>query len=88
MLICASGEMGSMGRSCSKCLIAWHLAVARTHREVGTQSALGCRTLGSSIDPQGGGGGTQSLWQGQWWVVCIPRGVRAMGGNRLQCPLL
>ena len=83
----ASRKMEAMGRTSTQCMVARPFTVARTHREV-AQAVPGCKALDIGSDPQGGVDGGQSLWQQQQLGVCVPRGVTAVGGPWLQCPLL
>ena len=84
--MCPSREMDTMCRACSQCLVARSLTVVGIHREVRVQAAPGCGSLGNGSNPQGCGGGVQSLRQWQLWDVCIPREVRAMSDTQLLCP--
>ena len=80
--VLASGEVDTMGRASSPCLVAGPLTVARTLGEV-AQAPPGGRALESGSDTLGGIFGTQGVWQWQqqsqqqWQqqCVCILRGV-------------
>ena len=77
--------MEAVGRASSQCLVAGPLTVVRTYGKV-AQAAPSFRVMGSGSDPQAGVGSAQSLWQWQQQGMYVPRGVRATGDARMQCP--
>lgn len=78
--------MVAIGKAYSQCLVAGHLAVARTHKEVTVPAAPGCRSLGSGSDPQVGGSDAQSLWQQKWLGHVCSQGSEGNGWHLVAGP--
>ena len=81
----ASMEVGAMGSTCRKCLVASSLAVVRAHRNV-EAAGPGCRALCSGGDLMGGGTAPRAFGSSNSSSCAFPGGVRATDSTWLQGP--